>query len=176
MTESAPATNFAFDVEDICSRAERGRVALLSVVSRVSDDAFGCDRGDEWSPARILLHVVWTEHYWTLLLEALLASVEQMLVLDAARLEEIAREASRLTGSPQEPLVRPPPYDSREEATAGLAQARERFMRTVRAMTRDDVERGFAHARRGRVHPRFGIEHVIEHDWDHAVQIPAYRT
>jgi uncharacterized damage-inducible protein DinB len=138
---------------------------------RLPDDAFGREPSGEWGAARILRHLVWVEHYWTLMLRELLRSSDGHIEIGGASHLEAAREASRLAGTPPEPQ----PYPTKREALRGLDAARKELTTAVRSLRAADFERRFYHPRMGTMPLRFAIEHIIEHDWDHAVQVAALR-
>ena len=162
------------DREDILSRSSRSRQALLNALERLPDDQFSHSPDDEWSPATVLRHVVWVEYYWTALVQAMQGSGQLTLDVDKVVSEKLAREACRLAETPPEPLPEPPPYATRDEALQGLADSRRAFADVVTSLTSADVQRRFS-SPRGVSSLRFAIEHVIEHDWDHALQIASLR-
>ncbi len=171
MNETPAPDNTDLDVHDILSRAARSRQGLLDALSGVSDDAFGREPPGEWGAARLLRHVVWVEAYWTLLLRALRDAAKPTLNLDPVTMEWLAREASLLAGTPPEPLPSPPPYPTRHAALEGLEASRSAFNEVVGSLRPADFQRRFSHPRRGESHLRFAVEHVIEHDWEHALQL-----
>ena len=170
MTQVAP-DNTRLEVQDILFRAARGRQALLQALSRLPEDAFGREPPGEWGAARILRHLVWVEHYWTLMLRELQRSPQEQIEMAGPVHLRAGEEASRLAGTPPEPQ----PYPTRREALRGLDTSRNDFTAAVKGLRPADFQRRFTHARMGAMPLRFAIEHVIEHDWDHAVQIAALR-
>jgi hypothetical protein len=161
------------DVADILARAARARAALVNAVAALSDAAF-LREDEDWSPARILRHVVWVEHYWTAIMLRACAHRGDVLDLDETLRLELARDASRLAGTPPEPLPAPPPFDSRGEALPALEASRMAFESGVRSLPPEYVRKRVV-TPRGVVSVRFSAEHVIEHDWDHAVQVTSLR-
>ena len=171
MTEAAAADTTGLELQDILFRAGRSRQALLQALSRLPDDAFGREPPGEWGAARILRHLVWVEHYWTLMLRELQHSSESHAELAGPVHLRAVQEASRLAGTPPDPQ----PYPTKREALRGLDASRREFTAAVRALRPADFLRRLSHPSRGVMPLRFAIEHVIEHDWDHAVQIAALR-
>ncbi|MEX1254661.1 MAG: DinB family protein [Dehalococcoidia bacterium] len=163
------------DREDILSRSSRSRQALLDAVRRLPVGEFNRAHGNEWSAATLLRHVVWVEFYWTALVRELQQRGQPTLDIDKTVSENLAREASRQAGTPPEPLPEPPPYATRDEALRGLDDSRRAFADVVASLTADDLQRRFSNSR-GVASLRFAVEHVIEHDWDHAVQIAGLRA
>ena len=168
----APATDSArLEVQDILYRASRSRQALLQALARLPEDAFGREGPGEWGASRILRHLVWVEHYWTLMLRELQRSPEGHVELAGPAHLRTAQEASRLAGTPPEPQ----PFPTRREALRALDAARNEFTAAVKGLRPTDFQGRFSHARMGAMPLRFAVEHVIEHDWDHAVQIAGLR-
>jgi uncharacterized damage-inducible protein DinB len=163
------------DVRDITARAERSRQAPLDALARLPDAAFAGAPGDEWSAAQALRHVVWVEHYWLALVRRMLESAESALILDEASNRELFLEACRLAGTPPEPLPAPPPYATKSDALRALEDSRRALNELAGSLTRYDFHRRFA-GPRGTMSLRFAIEHIIEHDWDHAVQLAGLRS
>jgi uncharacterized damage-inducible protein DinB len=160
------------DREDILSRAERSRRALLDALDRLTPDAFGRAEDGEWSTAVALRHVVWVECFWAGLVRAAQRQAVPELEVDEAIKQQLVVEASRVAGTPAKPLPEPPPYANQDEALRGLAESRRLFDSAVASLTAADLQRRFSGF--GRVASlRFAVEHIIEHDWDHAVQITA---
>ncbi len=172
MPTATPPDPTRLEVQDIIFRASRSRQALLSALQKIPDAAFLTDPPDEWGAARILRHVVFYEHYWTLVARELLASPERSLDLGPAN-RRIALEASRLSGTA---LGEPAPFPIRREALRGLDASRAGLMALVRGIRRDDFVRTVSHPSIGTMPLRFAIEHVLEHDWEHAVQLAALRV
>jgi uncharacterized damage-inducible protein DinB len=166
---------FPLDREDILSRSSRSRQALIDALDRLPEDQFAQAAPGEWSPATLLRHVVWVEFYWTELARALKQSGQLTLEVDKTVSEKLAREASRLAGTPPEPLPEPPPYATKDEALRGLDDSRRAFTVIVASLTATDYQRRFS-SPRGVSSLRFALEHVIEHDWDHALQIAGLRA
>jgi uncharacterized damage-inducible protein DinB len=160
------------DREDINARSTRSREALLGALERLSEDRFSRAAGDEWSAATLLRHVVWVEFYWTGIARAMRESAKPVLQVDRTLSKQLAVEASELAGTPPEPLPEPPPYATRDDALTGLATSRRVFDEIVASLTASDLHRAFTSAR-GTASLRFALEHIIEHDWDHAVQLTA---
>jgi len=170
--EAASAGGWELERQDVLTRAGRSRQALVDAVSRLSADAFLREPRPQWGAARILRHVVWVEHFWTLLLREVRQSDEQTVDVTAGNLRgERAGEASRLAGTPPEPLPEPPPFAAKDEALDALAASRAEYERAVSSLRPEDLQRRLSHPERGVMPLRFAVEHVIEHDWDHAVQI-----
>ncbi len=163
----------ALEVQDILHRASRSRQALVSALHRLPDDAFGREPPGEWGAARILRHVVFVERYWTLLVETLRRTTEQQVALPPEMLNRLAEEAGRQAETSP---VEPAPFLSRREALRHLGTSRTALEAAVRAMKPVDFQRSFSLPRSEVLPLRFAIEHVIEHDWDHAVQITALST
>jgi uncharacterized damage-inducible protein DinB len=162
------------DRDDILSRSSRSRQALLDALSRHPADQFDRAPTGEWSPATLLRHVVWVEFYWTNLVRELQQSDQPTLDIDKAASQKLALEACRQAGTPPEPLLEPPRYATKNEAVRGLEDSRRAFADVVTSLTSADVQRRFS-SPRGVSSLRFAVEHVIEHDWDHAVQIADLR-
>jgi uncharacterized damage-inducible protein DinB len=85
---------------------------------------------------------------------------------------EMAKAASRLVGTPEEVLPKPPPYATKAEAVEGLEESRQRFLAAVESLTLEDLQKRL-NVPWGTVSVRWAVEHIVEHDWDHAVQITA---
>jgi hypothetical protein len=160
--------------EEIIARADRARQALLAAVSRVDGERFELDANGEWSAGRLLRHVVWVEHFWTLMLEYVRDNPGTLVEINETTSYELAMQASRLTSTPEQPLDAPPPYATVQEALAGLAESREHFLQALGATEAEHFEKTMA-AARGVVSFGFAAEHIIEHDWDHAVHMSAMR-
>lgn len=158
------------DVWDIVRRTERARSALLASVMNVSDERFVSESAEQWSVARILCHVVWVEHYWALTLEHLLRSPEVVVAVSESENEAIANTASRRSGTPDEQLPVPPPYADRREALEHLDGSQAAFLALIKALRAEHFRKRMI-SPQGEVSLRFAVEHVIEHDWDHALQI-----
>ena len=165
------------DLHDIVYRANRARGVLLGAIEAVTDDAFLRDPGDGWSCAVALRHVVWVEHHWTLKLRDLCRAEPGEVVAfgpdSGPRAAEIAAEASRLAGVPDYAGELLPPFAGAAQAVASLESSRAAFLTTVEALTPRNLDVRLLEARSpaGAVSCRWIPEHVIEHDWDHAVQI-----
>jgi uncharacterized damage-inducible protein DinB len=160
----------ALEVQDILHRASRSRQALVAALQRVPDNDFVREPPGEWGAARILRHVVFVEWYWTLLVETLRRTAEQQSELPPEVLNRLAEEAGRQANTP---ATEPAPFPSRREALRALGASRTALESAVRALKASDFQRTFSLPRSGVLPLRFAIEHVIEHDWDHAVQITA---
>lgn len=158
------------DVWDIVRRADRARGALFSSFANISDEQFSIEPAGQWGVGRILRHVVWVEHYWVLMLERLLASSDVVVTISQSEAEEIARAASRRSGMPEEALTAPPPHADRGDAARDLDISHGAFLATVQALKAEHFQRRLS-SPQGEVSLRFAVEHVIEHDWDHALQI-----
>ena len=158
------------EVQDILHRSSRSRQALVSALHRLPDDAFVREPPGEWGAARILRHVVFVERYWTLLIETLRRTDEQQAALPPEVLNRVAQEAGKQADTP---ATEPVPFPSRREALRALGASRTALEAAIRALKPDDFQRTFSLPRSGVLPLRFAIEHVIEHDWDHAVQITA---
>jgi uncharacterized damage-inducible protein DinB len=158
------------EVQDIFHRASRSRQALVSALHKLPDDAFVREPPGEWGAARILRHVVFVEWYWTLLVETLRRITDQKAELPPDVLNRLAEEAGRHADTP---ATEPAPFPSRREAIRALGASRTALEAAVRALKAADFQRTFSLPRSGVLPLRFAIEHVIEHDWDHAVQITA---
>jgi len=160
------------DVQEILFRASRSRQALLSALQKVADAAFNTEPPGEWGAARILRHVAFVEHYWTLVLQELRSSPEGRLELGQVH-RKVALESSRLAGTA---LGEPAPFPSRREALRALDASRGSLVATIRGLRADDFARTISDPRIASMPLRFAIEHVIEHDWDHAVQLAGLRV
>jgi hypothetical protein len=158
--------------DDVLRRAERSRNALLAAVERVPDARLSIETAEEWGVLRLLRHVVWVEHYWTLIIQRCLELSRPIVEIDATVSNEIARQTSRRAGTPEEPVPVPPPYATRDEALSGMRISRDGYVSTLRSLNADHFRTRVATARVV-VPLRFAVEHVIEHDWDHALQIAA---
>ncbi len=167
MTDDTVAS---LDAWDITRRAERARAALLAAIRRVSDEQFKIEPAGEWGVARILCHVVWVENYWALTLDHLRGSSEEVVEISEGENAAIAQAASQRSGTPEEPLPAPPPYADRREALGYLDSSRRAFLATLDDLSAAQFLKRLS-SPRGEVSLRFAIEHVIEHDWDHAMQI-----
>lgn len=160
------------ELEDALNRAERARSALLTAVRGLPKGHFLEERSDEWSPGQILRHLAWTEHYWTLLLRHVVAVGQLLVIVNDETSQQIAVNASRLAGTPSYEVSEIPPYATVAEALIGIDQSRKEFLRALQALRSADFGKRMKN-RRGVVPLRFLTEHVIQHDWDHAVQITA---
>lgn len=162
------------DREDILSRSSRSRQALVDALDRLPAARFDRAATGEWSPATLLRHVVWVEFYWTNLVRELQQSNQTTVDISKPLSEKLALEACRQAGTPPEPLPEPPPYPTKDEALRGLEDSRRAFTDVVASLTAADLQRRFS-SPRGVSSLRFAVEHVIEHDWDHAVQMAGLR-
>jgi uncharacterized damage-inducible protein DinB len=160
------------EVREILFRASRSRQALLSAFQKVPDAAFLTEPPAEWSAARIIRHVVFTEYYWTLVLRDLVTAPEGGLELGQVN-RRVALEASRLSGTA---LGEPAPFPIRREALRGLDTSRAGLVEAIKGLRPDDLARTISDPRIGSMPLRFAIDHVIEHDWEHAVQLAALRV
>jgi uncharacterized damage-inducible protein DinB len=165
----------SLDVWDIVRRADRARNALLSSVADIPDEQFCLEPAGQWGVGRILRHVAWIEQYWTLTLERLCTSSEAAVTISQSEGDEISKEASRRSGIPEVSLAAPPPYTNRAEALDRLNASRGAFLVAVQALKAEHFLRRMS-GPRGEVSLRFAVEHVIEHDWDHALQIAGLRS
>lgn len=172
MQTTPPPDTTRAEVRDILFRASRSRQALLSALQNVPDAAFLTEPPGEWGAARILRHVVFGEYYWTLILRELVAAPEGRVELGQVH-RRIALEASRLSGTA---LGEPAPFPIRREALRGLDASRGGLVAAIKSLRPDDFTRTISDPRIGSMPLRFAIEHVIEHDWDHAVQLAALRV
>ena len=160
------------EVQETLFRASRSRQALLSALQKVPDAAFNTEPPGEWGAARITRHVVFGEHYWTLILRELVAAPEGNVELGQVH-RRVALETSRLAGTA---LGEPAPFPTRREALRALDASRGGLVAAVRALRPDDFARTISDPRIGSMPLCFAIEHVIEHDWDHAVQLAGLRV
>jgi uncharacterized damage-inducible protein DinB len=159
------------DISDIKDRAERGRKATLQALASVPEDVSIRDRTeDEWSTSRNLRHVAWVEHYWTLVAAHARDAEQDVVDLNREISYQLAVQASRLAGTPEAVLPKPPPYVTKDEAVEGLGDSRRRFVAVVESITLTDLMKRLT-VPWGTVTVRWAVEHVVEHDWDHAVQI-----
>ncbi len=158
------------DIEDILSRSSRSRQALLDALGKLPEGRFQEAPADEWSPAQVLRHVVWVEYYWTGIARLIRAGPQDPLDLDEAIRRTLFAETCRAAGTPPEPVADPPPYATEQEAVQALEDSRRGLRDTVRSLSAENFQRRFS-SPRGVATLRFAIEHIIEHDWDHAVQI-----
>ncbi len=171
------ADTLRLDLHDIVYRANRARGVLLRAIEAVTDEAFQHDPGDGWSCGVALRHVVWVEHHWTLKLQDLCGAEPGEVVAFGEdvgpRAAEIAAEASRLAGTPDYAGGLVGAFADALEAVAALGASRAEFLTTVEALTPQHLQVRMREARssEGAVSCRWIPEHVIEHDWDHAVQI-----
>jgi len=170
-TTPSPDTT-RLEVHEILFRASRGRQALLSALQKVPEAAFNTEPPGEWGASRILRHVVFTEYYWTLVLRELVAAPEGRLELGQIH-RRIALESSRLAGTA---LGEPAPFPSRREALRALDASRGGLVAAIKGLRPDDFARTISDPRIASMPLRFAIEHVIEHDWDHAVQLTGLRV
>lgn len=165
------------DLHDIIYRANRARGVLVRAVEALPEPAFLRDPGDGWSCGVVLRHVVWVEHHWALKLQDLCGAAPGEVVTFGPdigpRSEEIAGEASSRAGIPDYAGGLVPPFASPGDATATLEGSRREFLTTVEALTPQNLRVRLREHRSpaGAVSCRWIPEHVIEHDWDHAVQI-----
>ena len=160
------------EVREILFRAARSRQALLAAFQKVPDAAFNTEPPGEWSAARILRHVVFVEYYWTLVLQDLVKAPEGALELGQVH-RRVALESSRLAGTA---LGEPAAFPTRREALRALDTSRSGLTAAIRGLRRDDFARTISGPRIGDMPLRFAIEHVIEHDWQHAVQLAGLRV
>jgi len=160
------------EVLQVLFRASRCRQALFSALQKIPDAAFSTEPEGEWSAARITRHVVFVEHYWTLVLRELLTAPDGQLELGQVN-RKVALEASRLSGTA---LGEPAAFPSRREALRGLDASRGGLAAAIRALKPGDFARIISDPRIGSMPLRFAIEHVIEHDWEHAVQLAGLRV
>jgi uncharacterized damage-inducible protein DinB len=167
MPTTPPPDTMRLEVQGILFRASRGRQALLSALQKIPDAAFSAEPPGEWSAARILRHVVFVEHYWTLVVRELLAAPDGQLELGQVN-RKVALEASRLSGTA---LGEPAAFPSRREALRALDASRGGLVAAIRGLRPGDFARTISDPRIGSMPLRFAIEHVIEHDWEHAVQL-----
>jgi uncharacterized damage-inducible protein DinB len=172
MSTAPPPDTTRLEVQDILFRAGRSRQALLSALQKIPDAAFSTEPPGEWGAARILRHVVFVEYYWTLALRELVAAPEGRLELGQVH-RRVALEASRLAGTA---LGEPAPFPSRREALRALDASRGGLVAAVKGLRSGDFARTISDPRIGSMPLRFAIEHVIEHDWDHAVQLAGLRV
>ena len=170
-TTPSPDTT-RLEVREILFRASRGRQALLSALQKVPDAAFNTEPPGEWGAARILRHVAFVEYYWTLVLRDLVAAPEGRLELGQVH-RRVALESSRLAGTA---LGEPAPFPTRREALRVLDASRGGLVAAIKGLRPDDFARTIADPRISSMPLRFAIEHVIEHDWDHAVQLAGLRV
>jgi len=164
-TPSADTTRL--EVQEILFRASRSRQALLSAFQKVPDAAFNTEPPGEWGAARILRHVVFVEYYWTLVLRELVAAPEGRVELGQVH-RRLALESTRLAGTAL--------FPSRREALRALDASRGGLVAAIKGLRPDDFARTIADPRISSMPLRFAIEHVIEHDWDHAVQLAGLRV
>ena len=163
------------DISDIKERSERGRTALLQAVANVPDDIFAVDATEEdWSASRNLRHVAWVEYYWTMVAVHARDAAGDVIDMNRETSYGIAVQASRLAGTPEAVLPKPPPYDTKNEAIEGLANSRRPFLAAVESLTLADLQKRLT-VPWGTVSVRWAVEHIVEHDWDHAVQLTALR-
>lgn len=161
------------DRDDIKARSERGRTALLQATANVPDSIFSFDPAeDDWSASRNLRHVAWVEYYWTFAAARACRATDDAFDLDREISHQIAVDASRLAGTPEEVLPKPPPYATKGEAVSGLEDSRRRFLDAVESLTFENLQKRMT-VPWGTVSVRWAVEHIVEHDWDHAVQLTA---
>jgi hypothetical protein len=172
MPAPPPPDTTRLEAREILFRASRSRQALLSALQKVPDAAFSTEPPGEWGAARITRHVVFSEYYWTLVLRDLVAAPEGGLELGQVH-RRIALESSRLAGTALTELA---PFPSRREALRSLDASRGGLVAAVRGLRPGDFARTISDPRIGSMPLRFAIEHVIEHDWDHAVQLAGLRV
>jgi uncharacterized damage-inducible protein DinB len=170
-TTPSPDTT-RLEAQEILFRASRGRQSLLSALQKIPDAAFNAEPSGEWSAARILRHVVFVEYYWTLVLRELLAAPDGQVELGQVN-RKVALEASRLSGTA---LGEPAAFPSRREALRVLDASRGGLVAAIRSLRPGDFARTISDPRIGSMPLRFAIEHVIEHDWEHSVQLTSLRV
>ena len=168
---------FELDMADITQRAGRARDALIRTINALPEAAFLHDPGDGWSGGAIARHAAAVDGHWTLaLLRLMEASPGEVIDFGSGEgsfWRELNAEADRGAGITAGSSV-PTPFEHAAEALDGLAQARSEFLRTIDSLTPDHF-----HVRMQRPGPlgavslRWLLEHVIEHDWEHTVQIAA---
>lgn len=159
--------------DDVVARAERARQALVSAVERFPAGDFLVERPPEWSAGRSLRHLVWVEYYWTLTLQHVARATSALVEIDDDANAQIAREAARRAATPWSPPLPYPPYVAKPEALTGLEASRSEYLSAIQSLGPADFAKRMS--RRGVVPLRFLIEHVIQHDWDHAVQLTGLR-
>jgi uncharacterized damage-inducible protein DinB len=160
------------EVREALFRASRSRQALLSALQKVPEAAFNAEPPGEWGAARMLRHVVFVEYYWTLVLRELLAAPDGQLELGQVH-RKVALEASRLAGTA---LGEPAAFPSRREALRAMDASRAGLVAAIRGLRPGDFGRTISDPRIGSMPLRFAIEHVIEHDWEHSVQLASLRV
>ncbi len=166
---------FALDVADITERAGWAREGVLGAMKAVPAEAFRRDPGDGWSCGVVARHVAAADGHWTLallrLMEASPGEIVDFGSGEGSRWRELNAEADRRAGIVAGATI-PTPFANSAEAVAGLARARGEFLQTVEALEPEHF-----HIRMkqpdplGTVSLRWVLEHVIEHDWEHTVQI-----
>jgi uncharacterized damage-inducible protein DinB len=172
MPTTPPADTTRLEVLETLFRASRSRQALLSALQKVPDAAFNTEPPGEWGAARILRHVVFVEYYWTLVLRELLGAPDGRIELGQVH-RKVALEASRLAGTA---LGEPAAFPSRREALRSLDASRAGLVAAIRGLRPGDFGRTISDPRIGSMPLRFAIEHVLEHDWDHSVQLASLRV
>jgi len=172
MPTTPPANPTRLEVLEILFRASRSRQALLANLQKVPDAAFNTEPPGEWGAARILRHVVFVEYYWTLVVRELVAAPDGRIELGQVH-RRVALETTRLAGTA---LGEPAAFPSRREALRALDASRAGLVAAIRSLRPDDFARTIFDPRIGSMPLRFAIEHVIEHDWDHSVQLAGLRV
>jgi uncharacterized damage-inducible protein DinB len=172
MPTTPPPDKTRLEVHEILFRASRSRQALFSAFQKVPEAAFNTEPPGEWGASRILRHVAFVEYYWTLVLRELVASPEGRVELGLVH-RRLALESSRLAGTA---LGEVAPFPTRREALRTLDASRGGLVAAIKGLRPDDFARTIADPRISSMPLRFAIEHVIEHDWDHAVQLTGLRV
>ena len=111
----------------------------------------------------------------TLLLRHVVAASAPLVPVDDETNRGIAAEATRRVGTPAHEVSEIPPYATVADALIGIDQSRTEFRLTLQTLRPGDFSKRMK-TRRGEVALRFLTEHVIQHDWDHAVQITGILT
>jgi uncharacterized damage-inducible protein DinB len=152
------------------------RQALTGALARLDGDLARPPAPGEWSPGQVLRHVVWVEYYWTAVAQAMRDAQGPAYDMTAPQARAaVLQAASRLAATTLEPSSEPPPYTSKAEALPELERAHEAFTQLISSLACEDYARCMT-GPRGTVTMRYCIEHVIEHDWAHAVQLAGLRA
>ena len=115
------------------------------------------------------------EYYWTLVAVHARDAAGDVIDMNREISYGIAVQASRLAGTPEAVLPKPPPYATKSEAIEGLEELAAALPGGGRVVDARDLQKRLT-VPWGTVSVRWAVEHIVEHDWDHAVQLDSAAT
>ena len=149
--------------QQLSLRLQDSRAELMAAITGLDDSAFRArPRSGAWTPAELLAHLLSTERIFIARARGAIEQDSYLVtpVSDYVREEHLGM-AKRM---PVPQLVH------------GLLAQRRQTLQFVESLSPDDLARTLSHPTRGQQTTLWQIEHVIEHEVEHAREIHAQRA